>query len=94
VAARRSWATWGLSSGRFAVVGTVFLHCTGWYDKNNHSTGLRSVREAPLCLIYIRISLRTVSFEQKGGEPRTVIWSINIYVNLTVLAGIGRYFMK
>ena len=46
----------------------MFLHCRGWYDKNNQSTGLRSVREAPLCLIYIRISLGTVSFEQKGGE--------------------------
>jgi hypothetical protein len=76
--------------------GTVFLHCTGWYDKNNQSTGLRSVREAPLCLIYIQISLGAVSFERKGGEVVDLSYGvyIYIYVNLRVLAGIGRYVMK
>jgi hypothetical protein len=48
--------------------GTVFLHCPHWYDRNNQSIGLRSVREAPLCLIYIRISSGTVSFERRGRE--------------------------
>ena len=31
---------------------------------------------------------------KRRRSGRTVLLSINIYVNLRVLAGIGRYFMK
>jgi hypothetical protein len=58
VAARRSWAAPGLSSGRLAAAVTVIRQCIG------------GVLVAPLCFIYIRITLGTVSFERKG------VWAV------------------
>jgi hypothetical protein len=69
VAAWRSWAASGMSSGRFAfaAVVKVFSSIGGmWYDRNTKSINRRSVLDDPLCFIYIRIWLGTISFEQKG----------------------------
>jgi hypothetical protein len=79
---------------RSVASGKVFLHSLGWYDRNDQSTGLRSVREAPLCFICMGYHWESsVSSEKAEKWSNCQMWyqytGTNTHVNEQMIAGKG-----